>query len=144
MRWGAITIDRCCLRFIVFTMVIQYYTFVVITRNVQSLCVLFTRWRDRLFLPLSTTEKAMKPASTISLWIEIGLRFIGMWPESAHQNLYVSMYVTFVAVMQYFQYTYVAVNFDLNNPAVLMDCMGLALANTLAFLKVLCLWWKRG
>ncbi|XP_011694673.1 PREDICTED: odorant receptor 2a-like [Wasmannia auropunctata] len=39
----------------------------------------------------------MNRASTVSRSVEIGLRFIGMWPESTYPNLYWSMYMTLIA-----------------------------------------------
>ncbi|XP_039310430.1 odorant receptor 82a-like [Solenopsis invicta] len=85
----------------------------------------------------------MKRAYTISRSIEIGLRFIGMWPDSAYPNLYWFSYVTTVAIVQYYQYTYIFVHFDSNNLWLLMDCLSLSLAYSLAFLKLLVLWWNR-
>ncbi|XP_036141364.1 uncharacterized protein LOC118645085 [Monomorium pharaonis] len=79
----------------------------------------------------------------ISRPVEIGLRFIGMWPESAYPNLYLFMFMTMIAVMQYYQYLYVVTRFDMTNLTVLTDCLGLALANTLAFFKLFCLAWNR-
>lgn len=80
---------------------------------------------------------------TISRLVEIGLRFVGMWPNSAYPNLYWSMYMTTITILQYFQYSYVIAHFDLNNLTLLMDCLGLALTNTLVSLKLLVLWSNR-
>ncbi|XP_011065193.1 PREDICTED: uncharacterized protein LOC105152532 [Acromyrmex echinatior] len=88
-------------------------------------------------------QRAMKRANTISLSVEIGLRFIGMWPDSAYPNLYWFSYMTTIAIMQYYQYTYIFVHFDLNDLWLLMDCLSLTLAYSLAFLKLLVLWWNR-
>ncbi|KAL0133979.1 hypothetical protein PUN28_001119 [Cardiocondyla obscurior] len=85
----------------------------------------------------------MKRSTSISRTVEIGLRFIGMWPDSAYPNLYWSMYMTMVVVFQYHQYSYVVAHFDVSNLTSLTDCLGLALANTLAFFKLICLWWNR-
>ncbi|XP_077261549.1 odorant receptor 82a-like isoform X1 [Temnothorax americanus] len=85
----------------------------------------------------------MTRATTISRSVEIGLRFIGMWPDSAYPNLYWSLYMTLILVSQYYQYSYVVAHFDLSNLPLLSDCLGLALANTLAFFKLLSLWWNR-
>ncbi|KAG5326898.1 OR13A protein, partial [Acromyrmex heyeri] len=85
-------------------------------------------------------QRAMKRANTISLSVEIGLRFIGMWPDSAYPNLYWFSYMTTIAIVQYYQYTYIFVHFDLNDLWLLMDCLSLTLAYSLAFLKLLVLW----
>ncbi|XP_036141360.1 odorant receptor 82a [Monomorium pharaonis] len=85
----------------------------------------------------------MKRTSTISLPVEIGLRFIGMWPDSAYATLYWLIYMSTMVIVQYYQYAYVLTHFDLNDISLLMDCLGLTLAYTLAFLKLLALWWNR-
>ncbi|KAL6429667.1 hypothetical protein ACFW04_007531 [Cataglyphis niger] len=85
----------------------------------------------------------MKRTSTISRPVEIGLRFIGMWPDSAYANLCWVIYMTTMVIVQYYQYAYVFTHFDLNDISLLMDCLGLTLAYTLAFFKLLALWWNR-
>ncbi|XP_018364902.1 PREDICTED: uncharacterized protein LOC108762413 [Trachymyrmex cornetzi] len=85
----------------------------------------------------------MKRTSTISRLVEFGLRLIGMWPDSAYPNLYWSMYMTMLGLYQYFQYSYIVTHFDTSNLSVLTDCLGLALANTSAFLKLFFLRWNR-
>ncbi|KAM0736511.1 Odorant receptor 13a [Formica fusca] len=85
----------------------------------------------------------MKRISTISRPVEIGLRFIGMWPDSAYATLCWVIYMTTMVIVQYYQYAYVFVHFDLNDISLLMDCLGLTLAYTLAFFKLLALWWNR-
>ncbi|KAL6254518.1 hypothetical protein P5V15_014571 [Pogonomyrmex californicus] len=85
----------------------------------------------------------MTRASTISRSIEIGLRFIGMWPDSAYPNLYWFSYMTSVAIVQYYQYAYVFIHFELDDLGLLMDSLSLTLAYSLAFLKLLVLWRNR-
>ncbi|KAL0111078.1 hypothetical protein PUN28_012802 [Cardiocondyla obscurior] len=85
----------------------------------------------------------MKRTSTISRPVEIGLRFIGMWPDSTYATLYWLIYMATMVLVQYYQYAYVLTHFDLSDISLLMDCLGLTLAYTLAFLKLLALWWNR-
>lgn len=85
----------------------------------------------------------MKRASTISRSVEIGLRFVGLWPNSAYAILYYITYMATLVIMQYCQYAYVIAHFELNNLWILMDCLSLSLAYTHAFLKLLVLWWNR-
>ncbi|XP_011694674.1 PREDICTED: odorant receptor 82a-like [Wasmannia auropunctata] len=66
-----------------------------------------------------------------------------MWPDSAYPNLYWFSYMTSVAIVQYYQYAYILTHFDLNNLWLLMDCLSLTLAYSLAFLKLIVLWWNR-
>ncbi|XP_011862409.1 PREDICTED: odorant receptor 82a-like isoform X1 [Vollenhovia emeryi] len=85
----------------------------------------------------------MTRTNTINRTVEIGLRFIGMWPGSAYPNLYWFSYMTTVVIVQYYQYAYIFAHFDLNDLWLLMDCLSLTLAYSLAFLKLLVLWWNR-
>ncbi|XP_032669840.1 uncharacterized protein LOC116843492 [Odontomachus brunneus] len=85
----------------------------------------------------------MVRTTTISPWVEIGLRFVGMWPDSAYPDLYWTSYMTFLTVVQYFQYYYVIVHFDASDLSLLMDGLGLSLAYSLAMLKLLTLRWNR-
>ncbi|XP_067206874.1 odorant receptor 13a-like isoform X2 [Linepithema humile] len=85
----------------------------------------------------------MKRTSTISRPIEIVFRFIGMWPDSAYSTFCWLIYMTTMVIVQYFQYAYVLAHFDLSDIPLLMDCLGLTLAYTLAFVKLFVLWWKR-
>lgn len=81
---------------------------------------------------------------TISRLVEVlNLRFIDMWPDSAYPNLYWSMYMATITILQYFQYSYVIAHFNLNNLTLPMDCLDLALTNTLVSLKLLVLWSNR-
>ncbi|KAL6429665.1 hypothetical protein ACFW04_007530 [Cataglyphis niger] len=85
----------------------------------------------------------MKRANTISRSVEIGLRFIGLWPDSTYATFYWFSYMMSIAIVQYYQYAYVLEHLDLNDIWLLMDCLSLTLAYTLAFFKLLVLWWNR-
>ncbi|EZA57551.1 hypothetical protein X777_02089 [Ooceraea biroi] len=85
----------------------------------------------------------MKRTSTISGLVEFGLRFIGMWPGSTYANLWWLIYMTTIVIVQYYQYMYVCTHFDLSDLSLLMDCLGLTLAYSLAFVKLFALWWNR-
>ncbi|XP_012219959.1 odorant receptor 13a-like [Linepithema humile] len=85
----------------------------------------------------------MKRANTISFLVEIGLRFIGLWPDSPYATFYWLSFVTTLAIVQYYQYVYVFTHFELNNIPLLMECLSLTLAYTLFFLKLVILWRNR-
>ncbi|XP_029663521.1 odorant receptor 82a-like [Formica exsecta] len=85
----------------------------------------------------------MKRVNTISRSVEIGLRFIGLWPNSTYATFYWFSYMTSIVIVQYYQYAYVLEHLDLNDIWLLMDCLSLTLAYTLAFFKLLVLWWNR-
>lgn len=96
-----------------------------------------------LFTLTCNRWETMVRTTTISPWVEIGLRFIGMWPNSAYPDLYWVSYIIFTVVLQYFQYAYVIVHFDAHNLPLLMDCLGLSIATTLSVLKLCALRWNR-
>ncbi|GAB1863031.1 Odorant receptor [Camponotus japonicus] len=85
----------------------------------------------------------MKRANTISRSVEIGLRFIGLWPDSTYATFYWFSYMTSIVIVQYYQYAYVLGHLEINDVWLLMDCLSLTLAYTLAFFKLLVLWWNR-
>ncbi|RLU25262.1 ObirOr5-V24 [Ooceraea biroi] len=85
----------------------------------------------------------MKRANTISRSVEICLRFIGLWPNSAYATLYWITYMATLVIMQYCQYAYIVARFELNNIWLLMDCLSLTLAYTLVLFKLIILWWNR-
>lgn len=105
-------------------------------------CIGQIKWHVLLTLTCSYW-KTMVRTTTISPWVEFGLRFIGMWPNSAYPNLYWTSYMILLVVLLYFQYLYVTMHFDAHNLSLLMDCLGLSLANTLATLKLVMLRWNR-
>ncbi|XP_011862396.1 PREDICTED: odorant receptor 22c-like isoform X2 [Vollenhovia emeryi] len=85
----------------------------------------------------------MKRATTISFPVEIGLRLTGMWPDSAYPNVYWSMYMTMIVILQYYQYSYIVAHFSMSNLTTLAECLGLTLTNTLALIKLFFLRWNR-
>ncbi|XP_072750037.1 odorant receptor 13a-like [Anoplolepis gracilipes] len=82
-------------------------------------------------------------ASTISRSVEAGLRFIGMWPRCINANINWWTYIASVAVVQYFQYSYVLAHFDINDLSVLVDGLSITLGYSLSFLKLINLWFNR-
>lgn len=85
----------------------------------------------------------MKRVSTISRTVEICLRLVGVWPDSAYANLYWLSYMTSIVIVQYYQYSYVLAHFELSDLTILIDCLSLTLAYSLAFIKLFVLWWNR-
>lgn len=82
-------------------------------------------------------------ASTISESVEAGLRFIGMWPRCVYANINWWTYIVSVAIVQYFQYSYVVAHFDANDLSVLVDGLSITLGYSLSFLKLITLWFNR-
>lgn len=85
----------------------------------------------------------MGRATTISESVEVGLRFIGMWPHSIYANVNWWTYITSIVVVQYFQYSYILTHFDISNLSITIDGMSITFGYSLSFLKLINLWSNR-
>ncbi|KAL6254520.1 hypothetical protein P5V15_014573 [Pogonomyrmex californicus] len=94
-------------------------------------------------LELGKNTARIGRASTISESVEAGLRFIGMWPHCVYANINWWTYIVSVAIVQYFQYSYIMVHFDINDLSVLVDGLSITLGYSLSFLKLINLWFNR-
>ncbi|XP_019699264.1 odorant receptor 82a-like [Harpegnathos saltator] len=81
--------------------------------------------------------------STISESVEAGLRLIGMWPYCVHADVNWWTYIASVAVVQYFQYSYVFAHFDMGNFSDTIDGLSITFGYSLAFFKLINLWFNR-
>ncbi|EZA57552.1 hypothetical protein X777_02090 [Ooceraea biroi] len=81
--------------------------------------------------------------STISESVEVGLRFIGMWPNCTYANINWWTYILSVAIMQYFQYSYILQHFDISDLSVTIDGLSITLGYSLSLLKLINLWFNR-
>lgn len=81
--------------------------------------------------------------TTVSTSVEMGLRFIGMWPGSPYGSFQWLVYMTSVVIVMYFQYAFILKNFDRNHLSVLIDALSMTMAYSLAFLKLVSLWLNR-
>ncbi|XP_067206878.1 odorant receptor 13a-like isoform X3 [Linepithema humile] len=88
-------------------------------------------------------KSTMGRASTISESVEAGLRFIGMWPRCIYANINWWTYIVSVAVVQYFQYSYILAHFDMKDLSVTIDGLSITLGYSLSFLKLINLWFNR-
>ncbi|KYM83374.1 Putative odorant receptor 13a [Atta colombica] len=88
-------------------------------------------------------EGFTRRASTISESVEVGLRFIGMWPHCVYANINWWTYIVSVAIMQYFQYAYIFAHFDLSHLSVFVDGLSITFGYSLSFLKLINLWFNR-
>jgi len=81
--------------------------------------------------------------STISESVEAGLRFIGMWPRCIYANINWWIYILSVAIVQYFQYSYILQHFDISDLSITIDGLSITLGYSLSFLKLVNLWYNR-
>lgn len=82
-------------------------------------------------------------ATSISISVQIGLRFVGIWPDLSHGTLTWLTYMTSVTIALYFQYVYILDHFNVSNISNLIDGLSITLAYSFGFLKLISLWLNR-
>ncbi|XP_018364807.1 PREDICTED: odorant receptor 13a-like [Trachymyrmex cornetzi] len=75
-------------------------------------------------------------ATSISTSVEIGLRFVGIWPGLQYGTITWFAYMMSLVFALYFQYVYIFDHFDVNNISNLVDALSITLAYSLGFLKL--------
>ncbi|XP_018401528.1 PREDICTED: LOW QUALITY PROTEIN: uncharacterized protein LOC108778764 [Cyphomyrmex costatus] len=75
-------------------------------------------------------------ATSISTSVEIGLRFVGIWPGLPYGTITWFAYMMSLVFALYFQYAYIFNHFDINNISNLVDALSITLAYSLGFLKI--------
>ncbi|XP_020289110.1 odorant receptor 30a-like [Pseudomyrmex gracilis] len=81
--------------------------------------------------------------TSICAAVEIGFRFVGIWPGLSYGTFTWSAYMTSAVIALYFQYVYILHHFDVNNISILIDALSLTLTYSLGFLKLISLWSNR-
>ncbi|KAF3054424.1 Odorant receptor 050 [Nylanderia fulva] len=82
-------------------------------------------------------------ATFISTSVELGLRFVGIWPGLPYGTVTWYAYMTGLMVGTYFEYVYIFHHFDISNISNLIDALSIALAGSLGFFKLISLWSRR-
>ncbi|XP_011870717.1 PREDICTED: odorant receptor 13a-like isoform X2 [Vollenhovia emeryi] len=82
-------------------------------------------------------------ATSISTSVELGLRFVGIWPGLPYGTTIWLAYMTSLVFALYFQYAYIFGHFDVSNISNLIDALSITLAYSLGFLKLISLWLNR-
>ncbi|CAL1674368.1 unnamed protein product [Lasius platythorax] len=82
-------------------------------------------------------------ATSISTSVELGLRFVGIWPGLPYGTFTWFTYMTSLVVVMYLEYAYIFDHFDIDNISNLIDALSIALACSLGFLKLISLWSRR-
>ncbi|XP_071643960.1 odorant receptor 13a-like [Temnothorax longispinosus] len=82
-------------------------------------------------------------ATSISTSVEIGLRFVGIWPGLPYGTVIWLVYMTCLVLALYFQYVYIFDHFDVNKISDLIDALSIMLSASLGGLKLISLWSNR-
>ncbi|KAG5326914.1 OR67C protein, partial [Acromyrmex heyeri] len=100
--------------------------------DVRTIIVLLlTRKRRRGPIPCEIMR-----ATSISTSVEIGLRFVGIWPGLQYGTITWFAYMMSLVFALYFQYVYIFDHLDINNISNLVDALSITLAYSLGFLKL--------
>ncbi|KAH0956772.1 OrV12 [Eciton burchellii] len=80
---------------------------------------------------------------TVSRSIEIGLRVIGVWPDSSYSSLHRAFWMITLAIAQTFQYRYFLVHIRTDDLSHLMDGLSTTMSYSLLLLKLTIFWINR-
>ncbi|XP_039310414.1 uncharacterized protein LOC105193106 isoform X2 [Solenopsis invicta] len=86
---------------------------------------------------------SMIPDGTVSRSIEIGLRVIGVWPDSSYTVLRRAFWMITLAMAQTFQYRYFVIHVRTDDLSHLMDGLSTTMSYSLLLLKLTIFWIKR-
>ncbi|XP_077261506.1 odorant receptor 13a-like isoform X2 [Temnothorax americanus] len=82
-------------------------------------------------------------ATSISTSVEIGLRFVGIWPGLPYGTVIWLAYMTCLVLALYFEYVYIFDHFDVNKISNLIDALSITLSASFGGLKLISLWSNR-
>ncbi|XP_071643985.1 odorant receptor 82a-like isoform X1 [Temnothorax longispinosus] len=82
-------------------------------------------------------------ATSISTSVEIGLRFVGIWPGLPNGTVIWLAYMTCLVLALYFQYVYIFDHFDINKISNLIDALSITLSASFGGLKLISFWSNR-
>lgn len=80
---------------------------------------------------------------TVSRSIEIGLRVIGVWPDSSYAFLHRAFWMITLTIAQTFQYRYFIIHVRTDDLSHLMDGLSTTMSYSLLLLKLTIFWINR-
>jgi len=88
-------------------------------------------------------DSSMILAGTVSRSIEIGLRVIGVWPDSSCMVLRRAFWMITLMIAQTFQYRYFIIHVRTDDLSHLMDGLSTTMSYSLLLLKLTIFWINR-
>ncbi|XP_019699272.1 odorant receptor 4-like isoform X1 [Harpegnathos saltator] len=85
-------------------------------------------------------EKVKMPASVFALSMELGLRYVGMWPDAPCALFCRCVWILTTTIVQTCQYWYLILHFRTEDLLNLTDSLSVALEYTVMFSKLIILW----
>lgn len=79
----------------------------------------------------------------VSRSIELGLRLIGVWPESSYSILHRAFWMITMTMAQTFQYRYFVIHVSTDDLSHLMDGLSTTMSYSLLLLKLTIFWINR-
>lgn len=92
---------------------------------------------------MDSKTNSMIPDGTVSRSIEIGLRVIGVWPDSSCMFLRRAFWMITLTMAQTFQYRYFVIHVRTDDLSHLMDGLSTTMSYSLLLLKLTILWINR-
>ncbi|KAL2738913.1 odorant receptor 22c-like [Vespula squamosa] len=81
--------------------------------------------------------------SPISKLIELGLYFIGLWPNYTYSIIHRILWIVILGIVLILEYRYILLHIATDDLADLMDCFSITVSNSLLFIKLIILWFKQ-
>ncbi|CAL1674373.1 unnamed protein product [Lasius platythorax] len=79
-------------------------------------------------------------ANTVALSVQIGLRFVGIWPNAPYALLFRCGWIFTIGIIQTCQYWWIAINFGTEDLSHLLDGLSVTMEYTVMLLKLIILW----
>lgn len=86
--------------------------------------------------------KTKMPASVFALSMELGLRYIGMWPNAPCALFCRCVWTLTTIIVQTCQYWYLILHFRTHALSDLTDCLSVAMEYTAMLTKLIILWFS--
>ncbi|XP_066598109.1 odorant receptor 13a-like [Prorops nasuta] len=90
---------------------------------------------------MKSKEKVYK--TMISRPVELGLRSIGVWPDSMFPRLYQYLWAIGMIMALIFQFSYIIVRIEVDDLLDLLDCFSTSLSYVVVFSKMIFFWLNR-
>lgn len=82
----------------------------------------------------------MMATSSVAFSVQIGLRFIGIWPNAPYALLFRGVWILTTGIVQTCQYWWIIIHFGNDDMSHLMDGLSVTLEYSVMSLKIIILW----
>ncbi|XP_018401472.1 PREDICTED: uncharacterized protein LOC108778716 [Cyphomyrmex costatus] len=82
----------------------------------------------------------MTAISTVALSVQIGLRFVGIWPNASYALFFRGIWILTTSIVQISQYWWIVIHSGTDDMSHLMDGLSVTMEYSVMFLKLIILW----